>query len=1664
MKRMFAFGLGALMLAGLGLALLIRPQETQPQDRDDYVGGLPSLESVLSSDESMDESGSDATLGAETVARAANMAAVDPDAPRDFVFERLEIKTDADTPEACLVFSEPLTEDASINFTDYLVIEPEVQPAIRAEGSLLCLAGLTFGQTYQVTVRKGLPAASGSKTPYDETVPVSLEDRPAAISFGSGLILPREGNDGVPITTVNVDRVKLRVARVGERLLSQLRQGLVEQRRLTSWEFDRVAENQGQIVWTGEMAIAGSRNETVRTLFPIRQALPKRENGVYLVAAENAADEEKDAYARLSASQWIIESDLALTSFSGADGLRVFVRSLSKAGAVEGVRVTLLARNNEILGEVRTGADGGVRFDPGLTRGQGGNAPVMVMAERGDDFMFLDLRRAAFDLSDRGVSGRPAPAETDAFVYLDRGIYRPGETVQIVSLLRDAAVNVIENASLTLLVRRPDGIEYRRLTVDNLVAGGVHVPVTLSRSAMRGPWTVSVHTDPRGPAVGSARFDVQDFVPERLEVALETGADFLRPTDDIQIDVAARYLYGAPAKGLEGEATMRIVPDPEPFKAYTDYSFGLVEQRFSPTLEDLSVTPTDDEGNATVSGKVGPLEAVARPLRADITVSVFEPGGRPTRERLSIPIRPLDVSIGIRPGFDNQVVRRNTPMTFDVLALDPSGLSVAAEGVKWELVARVVNYQWYQADGEWRYERIVRNRPLQAGTIDVTASSELPDAKPARIEIGGLDWGHYQLTIRDPATGAASSLRFWSGWYGGTSDQRPDRVTVLSGKPRYRAGETARITIRPPMPGKALLTVAGASVHETRLLDLPADGVTLDLPVSADWGSGAYVIVNAYRPVDGSGSQVPVRAIGLAHIAIDQSDRSLAVAFDMPDLVEPQSDITVPVRVQRGSGNAPPSMAFVTLAAVDTGILNLTDFEPPSPEDHYFGKRRLAVEIRDDYGRLIRGARGVQGEIRSGGDGFADAGGLNVVPTRTVALFSGIVALDEAGSAAIPLTIPDFVGELTFMAVAFSPTAVGHGVKPVTVRRAVVGDLALPRFLAPGDEAQATLQVNNVEGPAGAYQARVTTDGALTAAEVVLEGDDLRLATGEESRLPVPLKAERPGVAEVSLDLSGPDDFSLARSWPIESRAPRLPRVEVVAGVLEPGTELDYDDSLLTPFHEETAAFSLSLSSAPAVDVPGLLRALGRYPYGCLEQTTSRAFPLLYFNDLAVASGVAGDDGLKQRLQDAADKILDLQRPDGAFGMWSRSGGSANLWLSVFALDFLAAAKEQGFVVPRDAILRGQSWLTNLAEANWQDVDARAYAFYALAKQGRARISAVRYFFDTERTKLKSAIGLGFLGGALDALGDRARGRIAFSEAVERLAAGNTEKYKTIAYGSLRRDLAGVTALVAEARRLEFLPPLFERRAELAVRPQFATTQEMVWMLLTAHHLRSALENATLSVVVKGTEPQEDPGMISLAPSRPELARGITIGNTGDEPLWYVATAEGTSMEAEEPESNGLSVTKTLLSLDGEPVDPGSLERSGRYVVLIQGRMNNNRRREMAVLDLLPAGFEIETVLPGGVGQDAQYPQLPKLTYTQLASARDDRFVAAFNIGGRRYRRRRDDEEQKVVRPTFALAYIVRAVTPGDFALPAVRVEDMYAPRIMARTNEGRVIVAPGAP
>ncbi len=1574
---------------------------------------------------------------------------------KGFAYRRLILDTGGDLPKACFQFTQDLDDSGKTNYGDFFRLQPDTGAAIKVNGSSLCISGLNFDEDYTARLRSGLPSKKDNKLERSEEVTIAFGDKPAYVGFaGDGVILPRLEADGVGVETVNVEKVEVSVFRVSDRSLA--RKSIVageasgEDRSSYVWEQEN-GEDIGVEVFKGEIATPGDRNETATSVFALGAALGNLKPGAYFVRLKDVSD-GADQRRTAQAWRWIMFTDMALTTYSGADGVDVFVRSLSTARPVVGVELSLIATNNDILSTAISNADGRARFDGAAVNGDYPLTPRMIMAYGPqDDFAALDLSRSPLDLTDRNVGGRSAPAKVDGFVYLDRGIYRPGETAHVSGLIRGPAGRAIEDRPLTVTIRRPNYTEADTRRVEELSIGGFSFSYVVPESAARGIWRIEVKADGSDRIIGSETFSVEDFVPQRLEVKIETDDKTpIRPGETRNVTVDSRYLYGAPASGLPVEAEARLRLAPNPFPDFSGFRFGPVDGRFEERFIRLANTTTDGEGKATIALNVKDApKGYGAPMRADLVVGVVEPGGRVVRESARIPVRPDDYYVGLKLSGDKYNFGLDDEVAIDSVLLDWEGNVVDGE-LEWKLVEEDYWYDWYRDNGRWRWRRSYRDILVAEGR-GKTGGDEL-----AKLVSQKLDQGSYRLTATRAGGKEATAIQFYVGWRSyAAGAETPDQAVMTLQNDKVTPGSRARLYLNAPYDGEAIVAIATDRVHLVDRMKVAKKGREIIIDTDASWGAGFYVLATVVTPRDPGDRPVPRRAMAVTYVPFDMSARKLEVAIDDPEVFRPRQKLDLPITVKGATSGA---KVMMTVSAVDEGILRLTKFKSPDPVDYYYGKKRLGVDIRDDYGRILHANLGAA--ARFGGDQLGGEG-LTVVPTKSVALFTGVLTVGANGKVIAPIEVPDFNGELRVMAVAWSKDKIGAGAEPMTVRDLVPAELTLPRFLAPGDKATATLLIDNVDGAAGDY--KVTLTGK---SPVGLEAtQNFTLAKGEKQTAEFPIETGEVGIGAVNLMVEGPNDFKVSRSYPIQSRTPYFPVTEVRTSALAPGETFALNAAVLSPFVDGSADVTASFSPLRGIEPGPLLDALYRDPYGCTEQLTSSAFPLLFVDLLGEAAGRGPEREVRPRVQKAVNKLLNRQGHEGAFGLWRVGDSYANPWLGPYVTDFIYRAKNEGYGVPQQAldsaydslagIARVDSWYPASYQTNVYDGagsnDSReflrrrsaAYALYVLARAGRADLSDLRYFHDTLLDDTPSPLARAHIGAALAMMGDRARANSAFKKAGEALGWDNTGDY----YQTKLRDAAGVLALAAEAGQSDKIEALTDQFLGFMKDPNRMHTQEKAYVLIASQAVLRAA--GPITVAVNGEALEDQRQVRSFTPSLTAMADGIEYRNDGEGTIYRSLTIAGSPKAAPPAVNQGFELTKRFATRQGRPADLSTARQNDRFVVVISGRAQDEKLHPAIIADLLPAGFEIETILNpedgGGQGRSGPYKWIGSIDYPRVAEARDDRFVAAVQVRGR---------------TRFTLAYVVRAVTPGSYVTPGAIIEDMYRPGVFARTSNGRVTIA----
>jgi alpha-2-macroglobulin len=1556
-------------------------------------------------------------------------------------FRVLDYTIDADTasPRACFQFSEELP--ARTDFSPFVALAGTDKPALSAEDKQLCVEGLQYGQTYTVTLRAGLPSVVHETLSKSSDFAIYVHDRSPSVRFSTtAYVLPRTGQNGIPVISVNTRAVAVEIYQVSDRNLIDEIAGVGYGRgdfqgSLSRYDTAQLKKSRGVQVWSGELTVnTAPLNQEATTAFPVDQAISTLKPGVYVMVAQPNELKGLDNNYDSLATQWFIVSDLGLTAFSGNDGIHVFVNSLATTQPKSGIELRLVSRGNEILATRKTDGSGQGLFETGLASGEGGAAPALLAAaDSAGDFAFLSLKTPAFDLTDRGVGGRPAPNGLDAFVYAERGVYRSGETAYITGLLRDAQGAAALGVPLTFVVQRPDGVEFRRAVVADQGVGGHALTLALPGSAPSGTWHVQAFTDPKRPPVGEATFLVEDYVPDRIEFDLTSSWPRISQKSPAQVSVSGRFLYGAPATDLDLEGNMTIGVAKER-TGFAGYQFGLDDEQVEPiqqTLEDLP--STDANGKATLPVAIDKLPVSSHPLQAQIAVRMAEPGGRAVERTLTLPVTPNGNMIGIKPLFSGRSLSDGSNATFDVVVVTPDGTALAQKGLRYQLSLIETHYQFYKRDGQWNFESVKTTTRVGDGRLDTATD------KPGHLSLP-VHFGRYRLEVASAdANGQVTTVDFDAGWYVEASADTPDMLEVALDKPEYKSGDTMTVAVTARGAGRLTLNVVGDKLLASQSTDIKQGVAQIKVPVGRDWGTGAYLVATLRRPLDTPAQRMPGRSIGVQWFSIDRAARTLTLDLQAPPLLQPNSKLQLPIKV---NGLAAGEQARVVVAAVDVGILNLTNYKPPSPDDYYLGQRALSADIRDIYGQLIDGMQGARGQIHSGGDEGAHLQGSP--PTGPpVSLYSGLVTVGADGTAQVSFDVPDFEGTLRVMAVAWSKDKVGQATADVTVRDPVVLTATLPRFLLPGDRSTIHLDLDNVEGQPGDYVITVS------AADAVLVGagatQTLTLRAKARGSATVAVSANAAGSGAVKISVNGPAGFAVERNYTMTVRAPAQILARRTVKPLAKGESVTLSSDMFADLVPGTGSVSISVGSSTALDAASLLAALDRYPYRCSEQITSRALPLLYVSELATAAHVALDAKTEERIRTAIESLLTRQDSTGSFGLWSVGGD--DLWLDSYVTDFLTRAREQKFSVPETAFKlaldRLRNGVSDLSDPSKNGGSDLAYALYVLARNGLAPIGDLRYLADTKLDALTTPIAKAQIAAALALMGDRARAEKVYTAALAAFApAAHSDPFGRDDYGSTLRDAAAVLTLAAEggassATVQAAVQHVDDARATL--RP--TSTQEDAWLLLAASAM--AKDAGKISLDVNGETVQRP---LYRTVSSADLKEPLRVANAGEDQVKAVLTVTGAPVTPEPAAEHGFKIERQTYTMEGNPVDVTQVKQNTRLVVVLKVTEAQPQFGRVIVADYLPAGFEIDNphlVSSGDTGTLSWITDAVEPVNTEF---RDDRFTAAFD-------RKSGDAS------VFTVAYVVRAVSLGKYVRPQASVEDMYRPDRNGRSATGNVEV-----
>lgn len=1524
-------------------------------------------------------------------------------------------------------------------------LEPNRDLVVSVERDLTALNKTAFGRAYEKTI--------------------TTRDVQPSVGFASrGSLLPGKVVEGLPVMALNVNDVDVNFFRVKPESLAAFVSQWEYRNALSNWESDNLLK-MADLVYTGRFDLNPARNTREKRLLPLGDIKPLQQAGVYIAVMNQAGH-----YNYSNPATLFTLSDIGVSAHRYHNRLDIFTQSLENGAAQQGVEVALLDEKGQTLAQAASDAQGHVQLE-------NSQQAALLLARKDGQTTLLDLKLPALDLAEFAIAGAPGYSK-QFFMFGPRDLYRPGETVILNGLLRDSDGKTLPDQPVKLEVVKPDG-QVLRTVVSQPENGLYRFTYPLDSGAPTGMWHIRANTGDNQPRMWD--FHVEDFMPERMALNLSAQKTPLAPSEEVTFSVVGYYLYGAPANGntLQGQLFLR--PQREAVQALPGFQFGdIAEENLSRSLDEVQLT-LDENGRGDVSANSQWQEAHS-PLQVILQASLLESGGRPVTRRAEQAIWPADTLPGIRPQFASKAVYDyrtdatvNQPIVdeggnaaFDIVYADAQGNKKAASGLQVRLIRERRDYYWNWSESEgWQSQFDQKDLVEGEQTLDLSADETGKVSFP-------VDWGSYRLEVKAP-NDAISSVRFWAGYSwqdnsDGSGAARPDRVTLKLDKPTYRPGDTIKLHVAAPVAGKGYAMVESSDGPLWwQEIDVPAEGLDLSIPVDKAWNRhDLYLSALVVRPGDKSRSATPKRAVGLLHLPLGDENRRLDLTLESPAKMRPNQPLTVNVKASAKHGETPKQIN-VLLSAVDSGVLNITDYVTPDPWQAFFGQKRYGADIYDIYGQVIEG-QGRLATLRFGGDGdeLKRGGKPPVNHVNIVAQQALPVTLNEQGEGSVTLPIGDFNGELRVMAQAWTAEDFGSSESKVIVAAPVIAELNQPRFMAGGDTSRLTLDVTNLTDKPQTLTIELAASGLLEL--VSQQPAPVNLAPGVRTTLFIPVRAKEGfGEGELQATLTGlnlPGETLPAqhKQWKIGVR-PAWPAQTVNSGtVLQAGETWHAPAQNLENFSPVTLQGQLLLSGKPPLNLARYIRELKAYPYGCLEQTASGLFPSLYTNAAQLkALGIAGDTDEKRRaaVDTGISRMLQMQRDNGGFALWDNNGPE-EYWLTAYAMDFLVRAGEQGYSVPADAINRGNERLLRylqdpgMMSVRYSDdtqaskFAVQAYAGLVLARQQKAPLGALREIWE-RRSQAASGLPLLQLGIALKNMGDAGR-----SEQVLTLALNTPRRdaQQWMAdYGSPLRDNALMLSLLEENKlQPEAQNTLLTTLSEQAFGQRWLSTQESNALFLAARTLQD-LPGTWQAQTSLADQPLTGDKAQTRNLDADRLS-ALQVTNSGDQPLWLRLDSSGYPQTAPVPASNVLHIERQILGTDGQSKSLSSL-RSGELVLVWLEVKASQNVPDALVVDLLPAGLELENQNLANSSaslQDSGSEVQNLLNQMQQADIqhmefRDDRFVAAVAV----------NQGQPVT-----LVYLARAVTPGTYQVPVPQVESMYVPQWRATgSTEGLLIVTP---
>lgn len=1511
-------------------------------------------------------------------------------------------------------------------------------------------------QAYSLKIIRGLHGNIGGTLKEDYTGNVAFGKLESDVRFtnSKAVYLSKRGGGNIEVQITNTPKVKLVISKIYENnLLMAGRYGYdprekeEDARFAASYSGDEGMEPTdsydpyesyadavaGDVIYSKEIdtrSLPKSGSARILNISQFEDRLPDVK-GIYHVMIRSTGDYW------VRDSRFISFSDIGLIAKQGGDKLYVFANSIKTANPMEEVTVSVYGMNNQLLGTGSTGADGAAVVQV-AAKSFAGYRPAMVIAKTAGDFTYLPLNTTRVNTSRFDVGGkRYNAAGLDAFIYPERDIYRPGETVNFSVLLRDQKWKSPGPLPVKLKFLLPNGKELKSFRKTLNEQGATDGSIAIGAAAITGSYSLEVYTS-NDVLLSSQTFMIEEFVPDRIKVSAQLDKPFLKPAQTSTLTINAVNFFGPPAANRKWETEIQVKQKQFSSKKFGGYDFSLANQT-SFYDKDVREGTTDAGGDASINYEVPAMYANNGVLQANFYTTVFDETGRPVSRHTTSDIYTQDVFHGIKD--DGYYYRSlNQPVHFSLISLNKDGEPVSATATV-KVIKHEYNTVLARNGSYFRYESQQQDKVLSNQDMTIGANSVVTYIPRSP--------GDYEIRVYRPGAYAYISKSFYSyGAWGGdaTSFQvnTEGHIDITADKESYEAGETAKLLFKTPFSGRMLVTTEREGVLSYRYVDVTKRTATLDMKLAADFVPNIYITATLIKPHEVSDIPLTV-AHGFQALKVGEKSRRIAVEITAQKSVRSKTHQKVRVNAVPGS--------YVTLAAVDNGVLQVSGFKTPDPYGYYYQKRALQVAAYDMYPLLFPEVRGRLSSTGGDGDLSLDKR-VNPMPARRFKLmsyWSGLKKVDGSGVADFEFDIPQFSGQVRLMAVAFKDERFGSSESTTSVADPIVISSSLPRFISPGDTVQVPVMISNTTGRTATGQATLNVSGAVKVVGGITQA--ISIQPNGESRAVFKLVADPAmGIANVAVQVNTLGE-KFTEATEISVRPPSTLQKLSGSGSIVGGTSQRIAIPAIN-FIAGSARYDLIISKSPVVEIADQLRYLVQYPYGCTEQTVSAAFPQLYYGDFVDAMGLRkSKDNAATNVMEAIRKIKMRQLYSGAVTLWDGEGYE-DWWATTYAAHFLLEARKAGFEVDNSLIETMLSYLANRLK-NKETViyyynrsqnrritpKEVAYSLYVLSLAGKPQVSAMNYYkANTQSLALDSRY---LLSAAYAVAGDKRSyatmlpGAFSGEESVQQSGGSY--------YSALRDEAIALNALLDVDPGNAQIPVMAKHVGSRLKTSRYLNTQERAFSFLALGKMARSAARSTVTAEVRSngkTLARVDGDWKGSSEQLRTTAVDITTRGSGR--IYYSWVAEGISSTGDYTEEDAfIKVRRQFYDRFGRPINGTTFRQNDLVIVeLTLEKSYSNPIENIVITDLLPAGFEIE---------NPRTKDLPGMDWIKNQSTptamdvRDDRIHLFVNAEGGRQR----------------YYYAVRAVSLGQFKQGPVSADAMYAGEIHSYHGAQTITVVP---